>query len=311
MNAFLYAIASMGYGVRGLRHTSSTARSKIVITMNQNMYNVNITPSVTRKEIEGAIFDCSRLMMVVSGVSNNCALLIVGNSLDSVRRSTRANGAVRKKMELVRKEIGIYEYKLEHSPYKFFDTCDMANETRKLYKNSLTRSEYFDYWRATGNAGYTLIKNYIYALRHKYYLIERRSHTEEESAVRADVAIAFTVLSLAVRTWEETIAQCAAAHKLPKSSFAKIFREFSLKNVMQRWETLLTEIFPDINEKNCDNSDKHNIEICANDLLHRWLSKDFITDSLEKATVEYDELFRTKGCLKKVLKSISIMRNED
>lgn len=311
MNAFLRAIALMGYGVRSPEHTSNTARLKIVITMNRNMYNVNITPSVTRKEIENVIFDCSRLMMVVSGISNNCALLVVGNSLDSVRRSARANGAVRKKMGLVRKEIGVYEYKLENSSYKFFDTYDMAAETRKLYKSSLTRSEYFDYWRATGNAGYTIIKNYIYALRHKYYLIERRSRTEEESAVRADVAIAFTVLSLAVRTWEETIAQCAATYKLPKSSFAKIFREFSLKDVMSRWEALLTEIFPDINEKNCDNSDKHNIEICANDLLHRWLSKDFITDSLEKATVEYDELFRTKGCLKKVLKSISIMRNEE
>ena len=97
MNAFLYVIALTGYGARSPEYTSSTARLKIVITMNQNMYNVNITPSVTRKEIEGVIFDCSRLMMVVSGVSNNCALLIVGDSLDSVRRSTRANGAVRKK----------------------------------------------------------------------------------------------------------------------------------------------------------------------------------------------------------------------
>ncbi|MGN1173467.1 MAG: hypothetical protein ACI4SO_06735, partial [Muribaculaceae bacterium] len=197
-------------------------------------------------------------MMTVAGVSNNCAIQIVGNALDSVRKSALYKGAARRKIERARKEIGLYEFKLENSQYKFFDVCDMASETRRLYKANLTTSEYFDFWRATGNAGYTILKNYIYALRHKYYLIECRSRTEKESALRADMAIALIILSLAVKSWESVIEQCVKTYKLPKASFLKLFKDFSLKSVMSQYESALMEVFPDINESNFNDSDKRN-----------------------------------------------------
>lgn len=251
---------------------------------------------------------CTRFMLIITGISNNCALQIVGNSLEKIRKSPLCSKTVKRRFERVRKEISLYEYKLENSPHKFFDVYDFDDQTKQLYRPGLSKSEYFDYWRASGNAGYTLIKNYIYALRHKYYIIERRKRTEEEASVMSDMAIAYTVLTLATAAYKDTVERCVRDTGLPKNRFAVFYKDFSLQPILDCWDKAMRSLGPEIWEDNCDEFDKSNINICANDLLRRWFSTDFIVDSLKKATEEYDDIFRTKGCMKKVLNSIEQIR---
>ena len=270
--------------------------------LNPRMYNA--------EQITEIIGKCSKFVMTMMGVSNNLALLILGNGLDAAKKSPAYRTKdIKRQFEFCQNTIKKYEYGIKSSEFKFFDVADMTPDVRRIYSDDITNEDFYSYWQASGCAAYPKIKNYVMALRNKYYIIDARQYTQQEAALRADLAVTYTVLSLAVMTFNMVMEQCAQDFKLPQSALAKTFQMFSLEKVLRQWEKAMLTMFPNIKEDNCTDFDKKNIIVCSNDLARRWTSVDLVTSSLEDATNDYEEVFKTEGFKKKVIQSINAMRS--
>jgi succinate dehydrogenase/fumarate reductase flavoprotein subunit len=85
-----------------------------------------------------------------------------------------------------------------------------------------------------------------------------------------------------------------------------LFKDFSLQRVREAWTRamLLTE---DISYELEPTEDK-NIEMGIMQLAETWVNPDYIYDSVSETLPEYEEIFRTRGEMKKALRNIEEVR---
>lgn len=86
----------------------------------------------------------------------------------------------------------------------------------------------------------------------------------------------------------------------------KLFANFSLHRVREAWTraVMMTE---DIRYK-LDDVEEKNINMGVLQLAETWANPDYMYDSVVETLPEYEDIFRTKGEMKKALRNIEEVR---
>ena len=210
----------------------------------------------------------------------------------------------------------------------------MSEKTRKTYGN-ITDREYYDFWTGTGGEMYVRTSPLISALQHKCKRILDSMGIANADAL-AWITTARACLDLAVVIYDMTALVLTNEHGIPSRCVREVFGKFSIRAVQERWKH--AEQLLSLDNIPLTDEEIHNVELTLEQIQEAWTSIDLICDyhlyvitpkmqgvfsiaevvndshELPKGhcvfcvTKEDDDRDWTKGEMKKVLRSISELR---
>jgi hypothetical protein len=89
-----------------------------------------------------------------------------------------------------------------------------------------------------------------------------------------------------------------------------IFGQFSLKTVSKDWMRAMMLLAPETDNYQLDSTKERNIEFGLQQLMEAWLDPELLYASASGAVDDYEEIFATKGFVKKVQREIAEVRAE-
>ena len=247
---------------------------------------------------------------LVCGVGNNAAWLVVLEAHDHAKRCKRyRNYRVKHEFKQALKMFHEYERRLLYADEnRMFHVADMSPETRKKYGN-ITDRQYYEFWTGSGGEAYTNTRPLLTSLWNKYRLSLLKHNVEDAEHV-AWVCVAQAALELAVTLYKAATEDVIKAYNLPVKLVNTIFRQFSLEAVAKKWMSALKELSPEGMAHDSEPIDDKNIAIGLEQLHDAWIHPTIFFDSTLAAVEEYDEVFRTKGEMKKASRELAEMRAE-
>lgn len=248
------------------------------------------------------------LIKFVCGVANNAAWLVALEALDHARRCRDYRGNVKYRFNQSVAAYHDYESNLIHNKNnRMFCLADMTPDIRKKYGN-ITDREYYDFWTATGAQAYTKTKPMITSLWNKYRL-SLQSHNVKESEHLAWVMTATAALELAVNLYKRAIKDIVEQYKLPRHLVEYVFSQFSLEPVRKRWNDAMLSLSPHV-DYTISGMEERNIVHGLEQLQEAWTDTSVLYDSASETVAEYEEVFRTPGEQKKVMREIAGIKAE-
>ena len=248
------------------------------------------------------------LVKFICGVANNAAWLVALEALDHARRCRGYRGNVKYRFNQSVAAYHDYERNLIHNKNnRMFCVADMTPEIRKKYGN-ITDREYYDFWTATGAQAYTKTKPMITSLWNKYRL-SLQSHGVKESEHLAWVMTATAALELAVNLYKRAIKDIVESYKLPRHLVEYVFSQFSLEPVRKRWNDAMLSLSPHV-DYTISGMEERNIVHGLEQLQEAWTDTSVLYDSASETVAEYEEVLRTPGEQKKVMREIAGIKAE-
>lgn len=247
---------------------------------------------------------------LVCGVGNNAAWLVVLEAHDHAKLCKRyRNYGVRHEFKQALKMFHEYERRLLYADEnRMFHVADMSPETRKKYGN-ITDRQYYEFWTGSGGEAYTHTRPLLTSLWNKYRLSLLKHNIEDAEHV-AWVCVGQAALELAVTLYKVATEDVIKAYNLPQKLADTIFRQFSLEAVAKKWMSALKELSPEGMAHDPEPIDDKNIAVGLEQLHDAWIHPTMFFDSTLAAVEEYDEVFRTKGEMKKASRELAEMRAE-
>ena len=243
------------------------------------------------------------LVKFICGVANNAAWLVALEALDHARRCRDYRGNVKYRFKQSVAAYHDYERNLIHNKNnRMFCVADMTPDIRKKYGN-ITDREYYDFWTATGAQAYAKTKPMITSLWNKYRL-SLQSHNVKESEHLAWVMTATAALELAVNLYKRAIKDIVESYKLPRHLVEYVFSQFSLEPVKKRWNDAMLSLSPHV-DYTISGMEERNIVHGLEQLQEAWTDTSVLYDSASETVAEYEEVFRTPGEQKKVMREIA------
>jgi hypothetical protein len=145
----------------------------------------------------------------------------------------------------------------------------------------------------------------ITALQHKCKrILDSRGITNSDAL--AWITTARACLDLAVVIYDMTALVLTNEHGIPARYVREVFGKFSLRPVQERWKH--AEQLLSLDDIPLTASEIRNVELTLEQLQEKWTSIDLIYELMGETAESYDEVFRTKGEMKKVLRNISELR---
>ena len=261
------------------------------------------------QEIYKGMSNAAAVVKLICGVANNAAWRCALEAHDHARRCHNYRHHVRRSFKECFRALHSYEARLIYSTEnRMFHLADMSERVRKKYGN-ITDREYYDFWAAMGSEAYKRTEPLITSLQHKY-----RKSLEREGVPEADhvawVMVAMAALDLAVQMYRRSIDECEKGYKLPRKLLERVFGQFSLQEVADRWRKALIALCPGTDHIKPSDIDMHNIELGLEQLCRAWADPTTLYNSAMDTVTEYQEIFRTKGEQKKSLREIAEVRDE-
>lgn len=248
------------------------------------------------------------LIKFICGVANNAAWLVALEALDHARRCRGYRGNVKYRFKQSVAAYHDYERNLIHNKNnRMFCVADMTPDIRKKYGN-ITDREYYDFWTATGAQAYAKTKPMITSLWNKYRL-SLQSHNVKESEHLAWVMTATAALELAVNLYKRAIKDIVESYKLPRHLVEYVFSQFSLEPVRKRWNEAMLSLSPEV-DYTISGMEERNIIHGLEQLQEAWTDTSVLYDSASETVAEYEEVFRTPGEQKKVMREIAGIKAE-
>ena len=248
------------------------------------------------------------LIRFICGVANNAAWLVALEALDHARRCRGYRGNVKYRFKQSVAAYHDYERNLIHNKNnRMFCVADMTPDIRKKYGN-ITDREYYDFWTATGAQAYTKTKPMITSLWNKYRL-SLQSHNVKEAEHLAWVMTATAALELAVNLYKRAIKDIVESYKLPRHLVEYVFSQFSLEPVRKRWNEAMLSLSPEV-DYTISGMEERNIVHGLEQLQEAWTDTSVLYDSANETVAEYEEVFRTPGEQKKVMREIAGIKAE-
>ena len=136
-------------------------------------------------------------------------------------------------------------------------------------------------------------------------------HGISYSDITAWGMVGVTCLQIAIMLYENAIDD-AIKNLSPDVREAKtreLFAGFSLRRVHSAWKKAVSLMEPNMFYK-LDPIEDRNIELGIRQIAETWINPDFIYDSLSEGVQDFDDVFRTKGEMKKALRNIAEIREE-
>lgn len=263
---------------------------------------------LTIEELQRRMAAAAGLIKFICGVANNAAWLVALEALDHARRCRDYRGNVKHRFNQSVAAYHDYERNLIHNKNnRMFCVADMTPDIRKKYGN-ITDREYYDFWTATGAQAYTKTKPMITSLWNKYRL-SLQSHNVKESEHLAWVMTATAALELAVNLYKRAIKDIVESYKLPRHLVEYVFSQFSLEPVRKRWNDAMLSLSPHV-DYTISGMEERNIVHGLEQLQEAWTNTSVLYDSASETVAEYDEVFRTPGEQKKVMREIANIKEE-
>jgi len=264
---------------------------------------------MTYEETAARIGHAAAVVKLICGVANNAAWLTLLDAHDYARRCPNYRQGVKRKFKMAIQALRDYERDLLHADEnRMFHMADMSERVRKKYGN-ITDREFYDFWAGTGAAAYDKTRPLLTSLQNKYKLSLEREHIPEAYNV-AWVMVGMAAVELAVRMYEKAIDECEAGFKLPRRLLERLFGQFSLARVAKLWREALIALCPGTDDITPSELDERNIEHGLTQLTEAWIDPTTLYNATMDTVEEYQEVFRTKGEMKKSLREIAEVRDE-
>ena len=261
------------------------------------------------QEIYKGMSNAAAVVKLICGVANNAAWRCALEAHDHARRCHNYRHHVRRSFKECFRALHSYEARLIYSTEnRMFHLADMSERVRKKYGN-ITDREYYDFWAAMGSEAYKRTEPLITSLQHKYRKSLEREGVPEPDRV-AWVMVAMAALDLAVQMYRRSIDECEKGYRLPRKLLERVFGQFSLQEVADRWRKALIALCPGTDHIKPSDIDGHNIELGLEQLCRAWADPTTLYNSAMDTVTEYQEIFRTKGEQKKSLREIAEVRDE-
>ena len=110
--------------------------------------------------------------------------------------------------------------------------------------------------------------------------------------------------------YESAMKECEPGMNLHRKLLDGIFGQFSLKTVSKDWMRAMMLLAPETNNYQLDSTEERNIEFGLEQLMEAWLDPELLYSSASGAVDDYEEIFATKGFVKKVQREIADVRAE-
>lgn len=278
-----------------------------------------ITVDESKGELHRQLGATASMVKLVMGVANGCAHTIMldcfseinGNATDPKTGQRKpAHPRYKHKVKAAYKhaidEYLAYEHRLIYATVnRFFHVDDLSPKYRKIY-GDITDAQFFEFWKGTSGTAYNVSRPLVTSLWNKYRL-SLINHKIPNPDILAWAMVGQACLTLAVDMYDHVINDAIKGlSMLQPHQVRKLFANFSLHRVREAWTraVMMTE---DIQYKLDDVEDK-NINMGVIQLAETWANPDYIYDSVVETLPEYEDIFRTKGEMKKALRNIEEVR---
>lgn len=262
---------------------------------------------MTREELERNIGSVASMVKLTCGVANNCAISIMLDAHDQVKRHPAYRQRVKMLYRQALEAWHDYERALLHANHnRFFHVEDMSERTRKKY-GDITDRDYFDFWKGLGAHAYTVSRPFVTSLWNKYRL-SLINHRVDNPDTLAWAETGSACLFLAVNVWEEAVRQANQEGKIPMNVCKFLFGNFSLKKVLAAWKMAVLATDPTV-VFDLEDVEQRNIEAGILQLAELWASPELLYNSTMEALPDFEDIFRTKGEMKKSLREIGELKN--
>lgn len=270
-------------------------------------------------ELHRQLGAAASMVKLVLGVANNCAIGIMLDCFSEVsgkatdpRTGNRKPAHPRYKHQVKAAykhaidEYHAYERRLLYTQAnRFFHVADLSPKYRKIY-GDITDAEFFEFWKGTSAKAYTISRPLVTSLWNKYRLSLLNHYVKNEVPL-AWAMVAQACLTLACDIYSHAIDDAIQAVPiLQPHQIRGLFKDFSLQRVREAWtralmmtENLTYELEP---------VEQKNIDMGILQLAETWANPDYLYDSVSETLPEFEDIFRTKGEMKKALRNIEEVR---
>lgn len=260
------------------------------------------------EELVKRISRASSDIKLMCGLANNAAWLVVLDAYDQVRQLPCYKFKVRKDFRLVLNAFRHYEHKLIYAETnRFFCLDDMGPETRKKYGN-ITNGEYYEFWTGIGARMYIKTKDAITSLQHKF-MLALAAHGEDHAEEKAWAITAGHSLRIAVEVWERAMIDGSKNYDVKIGIMKMLFEGFNLQKVSDAWEKATNNICK-LQQDDLTAHEHRNIEMGILWLTDAWADAENIFDSVNDASEDFMDIFRTKGEYKKLRRELLEQKHE-
>ena len=264
---------------------------------------------MTNEELQTAVGNAAAVVKLVCGVGNNAAWLVVLDGYDHAKQCKRYGFRQKQMFKHAIDEFHSYERGLKYATQnRMFRLADMKEETRRKY-GDITDAQYYEFWAGIGGPAYQKTKPLVTSLWNKYRLSLLKHDIRDADHV-AWVMTAQAAIDLAGTMYEGAMKECETGYKIPRRWLDQVFSQFSLKRVSKAWYRAMMVLAPETEPIKLDTLEEKNIDLGLRQLMEAWLDPELLYSSTSETVEDYDEIFRTKGFQKKVLREIAEVREE-
>ena len=264
---------------------------------------------MTIEELQAKLQMAVAQVKLATGIGNNAAWAACLEAHDHIKQHSAYRHMVKRAYKAALEEFHDYERRLVHAQRnRMFHVADMSERTRKIYGN-ITDREYYDFWAATGANAYHDNRLLVTSLVNKYRM-SLVKHDVRQAELLAWPMAALACLELSRQIYEVTLQVVIDTHNLPRSIVDEVFGQFSLSRVTACWHTALTMTDPRATQYALDNLEERNIILGIEQLQDAWVDTSEHLTATAKTMLNYEDVFRTKGEMKKAVREVEDLRDE-
>lgn len=264
---------------------------------------------MTIEEVQQRLQMAAAQVKLACGVGNNAAWAACLEAHDHIKRHRNYRHHVKRAYKVALEEFHEYERRLIHAQEnRMFHVADMSPKTRKIY-GAITDRDYYDFWAGTGATAYRDARPLVTSLVNKYRL-SLLKHNVDQADLLAWPMAAMACLELARQIYEVTLQVVSDDYKFSRVLLDAIFGQFSLQRVNTCWQAALTMTDPTATAYPLGPLEERNIALGIEQLQDAWVDTSEHLSTTAKTMLEYDDVFRTKGEMKKAIREIEELRDE-
>ena len=270
---------------------------------------------MTYEEIVKAVGNAAAIFKLVCGVGNNAAWVVMMEGYDHARRckafrkSLKGGHNVGWYFKRAINDFNTYERNLlTTQTNRMFHMADMTGDVRRKY-GDISDAEYYEFWKGVGGVAYAKTKPLITSLWNKYR-VSLIQHGVKDAEHVAWVMTAQAALDLAGAMYESAMKECEVGLELHRRTLDEVFCQFSLKTISKDWMLALMLLAPETDPIKLSDVEERNIDLGLQQLMEAWLDPELLYSSASGAVDDFNEIFATKGFVKKVQREIAEVKAE-
>ena len=263
--------------------------------------------NLSKREMSVKLYDHLEVVRFYTGIGNNAAITAMLDAHEKIKTHPRYRHEVKRMFGEAILAWKAYERTLLYEKDSYFDVSDFSEAAKKRYGN-ITKQEYFDLWKNSGNDVYEKSKPMINSLWNKNRLA-MQTHGIEHADIVAWSKTALTLLDVALDVFDLGIDNTVNVGGVKREMSLKAFGVFSLENVRDRWSRAMKTLEPKVFSLEMSDVERKNIDWGVRQIQDIWLDPDNWFDSMLKNTLDNDSMFRTKGEAKKMAKQVMKLRD--